>query len=441
MKRLLPVLWAALLLFASYGFIWRPVLAQAPAPTKTDKTGEVQPLQPEQPEVGLKDLEPLLEVLKKIRAKYPETIDKNKLIEGAMGGMIRATDPYGNYWAPEQAAKLMERLNGSFGGIGIQFSYFEGLYYVMSVFSGGPAARAGMLPGDILAEVDGKSLQDPSIVGTIRGLIGKPVTVKVLRKPYGPGKPYREETFTLEREAIISHSVALYQMLDSRIGYVRLSDFEGERTSWELFSVIEELRKSRGMQGLILDLRFNPGGLTQNAITIARFFLRKDQTVVSLRGPDVAVRHKAFQDGSYMDIPLAVLVNEKSASASELMAGSLQDNGRAVVIGTSRTFGKGIEQSIEMLPNGAFLSITHARYFLPSGRCVQNDPKTQDGGVHPDILVPSAKEFEKQLPEIWLRRSQEEHRRILSQDPVVQKALDVVNQRLSAVSLRPEETR
>ncbi|MFQ5889046.1 MAG: S41 family peptidase [Gemmatimonadota bacterium] len=317
----------------------------------------------------------LEEVHRLVSERYVEEIDPAELYQMAIDGMLREVgDPYSVFLTPEDFADLQLSTTGNYGGLGIRIQKKGSWITVMGVLPNTPAERRGLQTGDRIVEVDGESAEDwteEQAVNTLRGEKGSSVTISVAR--VGVDRPL---TFTIERDAIHVKAIESF-MLDDRVGYVRLGGFNKEATK-ELRSAIEDLRES-GAQALLLDLRWNTGGLLDEGVAIADLFLPRGAEVVSTRSrlEDQNFTFRAAGPDAVPNLPLAVLVNEGSASASEILAGALQDYDRALVLGTA-TFGKGSVQSLYSLPGGNHLKLTTARWYTPSGRSIHKDRRDED---------------------------------------------------------------
>jgi carboxyl-terminal processing protease len=322
------------------------------------------------------------EVFERVRAAYVEPVKDDELIESAINGMLTSLDPHSSYMNAKEYQDMQVQTKGEFGGLGIEVTMQDGLIKVVTPMDGTPAAKAGMQPGDLIAQIDGQPVQGLSLneaVEKMRGEIGSSVTLTVLR---GEQDPFE---VTLKREVIQLKSVR-WELEDGNIGYVRITSFS-EKTDSGLRAAVDELKKAtkNDLQGLVLDLRNNPGGLLDQAISVSDDFLEKGE-IVSTRGrdPNDAQRWNAESGDIIGDKPVIVLINGGSASASEIVAGALQDHGRAVLIGT-KSFGKGSVQSIMAIPGHGAMRLTTARYYTPSGRSIQAT------GIDPDIVVEQAK--------------------------------------------------
>jgi carboxyl-terminal processing protease len=331
------------------------------------------------------------EVFEKVRDNYVEPVPDDKLIEYAINGMLTSLDPHSSYMNEKSFADMQVQTKGTFGGLGLEVSEENGLIKVVSPIDDTPAARADIKPGDLIVGINDEPVQGMSLsdaVDKMRGEIGTDVKLTLRRGEQG--QPFE---VTLKREEIKIKSVK-WDVKD-RVGYIRITSFN-EQTQPGLDAAIKDIQHRIGnnIQGYVLDLRNNPGGLLDQAVSVSSTFLDGGE-VVSTRGrsPDDVTRYDAKSDGDETHgAPLVVLINGGSASASEIVAGALQDHGRAVIMGT-QSFGKGSVQTIMQIPGHGAIRLTTARYYTPSGRSIQNK------GITPDIIVYPAKiEEETQSP-------------------------------------------
>jgi carboxyl-terminal processing protease len=328
-------------------------------------------------------------VLDLVERNYVEEVDPEKLTNSAIDGMLKTLDPYSTYLSPERYRELEIGTSGEFGGVGMEVSEENGVLVVITPIEGSPAEKAGIKPRDQIIEIEGKSTQGMVVqeaVRLLRGPSGTPVKITIKRE--GEKEP---RVVTLIRDKIIVKSVKS-RLLDNGIGYVRLVQFQ-DRTSQELRDAISGLEAQNGRQlnGLILDLRNNPGGLLSEAIDVVDEFIDTG-LIVSVRGrtQDQTREYYATKNGTFQTFPVVVMVNDGSASASEVVAEALQDSKRAVILGT-KTFGKGSVQTIIKLEDGSGLKLTTAKFYAPSGRSIN------EVGVTPDINVENSKDQDKQL--------------------------------------------
>ena len=322
------------------------------------------------------------DVFEKIRNDYVEKPDEGKLIDAAINGMLSSLDPHSSYMDADAYREMQRSTKGEFGGLGIEVTEEDGLIKVVSPIDDTPASQAGLMSGDIIAGIDGASTQGMTLdqaVDKMRGPIGSAVTLKIARGAKKELKDYKITRAVIEVQSVRGH------VQDGDVGYIRITQFT-EKTASGLHTTLEKLKAdipADKLKGYILDLRNNPGGLLDQSIEVVNDFVDKGE-IVSTRGrnPDDAQRFSARQGDDLSDgKPLVVLINGGSASASEIVAGALQDHKRATLIGT-RSFGKGSVQTIMPLgdDNGA-LRLTTARYYTPSGRSIQAK------GITPDIQV------------------------------------------------------
>ncbi len=325
-------------------------------------------------------LDQLARVLVLIENEYVDAVDRQRLLQGAIKGMVAELDPHSAYLPPRDFAVLQDDTRGEFAGIGVEVDFRNDRVTVISAIDGSPAQRAGMLPGDVIVSIDGLGVSGKNaseLVKLMRGPAGTQVRVSVRR-------PGRDELlrFTLSRQVIEVSSV-LGADLAGQIAYLRIKQFQS-KTDTELLEAVAQLRQRMGnIAGVLLDLRNNPGGLVAAATSVADEFLPGGVVYSTRHRDNVVEQVRASSGGSLQDCPMVVLVNEFSASASELLAGALQDHERATVIG-ARTFGKGSVQSIVDLPGGGGLRLTTMRYYTPAGRAIQVE------GITPDLVVDSS---------------------------------------------------
>ena len=329
-------------------------------------------------DIPLEDLQAFAEILNQVKSSYVEAVDDSELIENAIRGMLSGLDPHSSYLDPDDFKDMQVSTSGKFGGVGIEVQSADGFVRVVAPIDDTPAARAGMQPGDLIIRIDDKPVKGMSLTEAVKLMRGEPGTdVKLLVMREGERKPLDVK---LTRDTIRVASVRT-RTLDENYGYVRISTFTGSTGE----SLLEELRKlqksNNNLKGYVLDLRNNPGGVLTAAVEVSDAFLHSGP-IVSIRGRDEDEgREFTARPGDAVDSrPVVVLVNAGSASASEIVAGALQDQHRAVVVG-ERTFGKGSVQTIVPIRNNAAIKLTTARYYTPSGRSIQAE------GIKPDIEI------------------------------------------------------
>ncbi|TAN39183.1 MAG: S41 family peptidase [Verrucomicrobia bacterium] len=333
-------------------------------------------------------------VLEQVRELYVDTnkVAYTNLIYGAMRGMLQSLDPHSQFMDPATYQDMKDDTSGQFGGLGVVIGLKDGLPTVIAPMEDTPGFRAGILPGDKIIEVDGKTTEGlalDEVVKKMRGPPGTKVTIRILRP-----KTQTLRMLELIRAEINVPSIKDAQMLEDGIGYVRILTFS-ERTADDLQTALDGLNK-QGLRALVLDLRNNPGGLLVAAVDVSQKFLRKGDLIVATVGRTEKQKmvEKAGGRVHYLDQPIAILVNGGSASASEIVAGALQDQHRAFLVG-EKTFGKGSVQSVIPLDDGSALRLTTAKYYTPSHRLIH------EHGIEPDVVVPMAPEDWHKL---WLQR-------------------------------------
>jgi carboxyl-terminal processing protease len=321
----------------------------------------------------------LSDVIDKIKKNYVDSNVKEKdLLISAIKGMVESLDPHSSFMTPDMYKDMQSETKGQFEGIGAEITIKDGMPVVVTAIEDTPAFKAGLKSGDHILKIDGKPTRNMTLIDAvrlIRGQKGKAVTLTVLREGFTAPRD-----FQVLRDVIKVKSVK-YRMLDESYGYVRLTQFQ-ERTARDLDDAMKELQKSaKGqLKGILLDMRNNPGGLLDQAVDVSDKFMKEGLiTYIQGRKQEQNQKFYAHQGEDYLG-PLVVLVNEGSASGSEIVAGALQDSKRAIIVGT-KTFGKGSVQTILPLSDGSAVRLTTARYYTPSGRSIQAD------GVSPDIVV------------------------------------------------------
>jgi len=319
------------------------------------------------------------EVLTHVQTNYVESTESKALIYGAIRGMLDTLDPHSSFLPPDVYREMQVETQGSFGGLGIEITVRDHQLTVVSPIDGTPAQRAGIQAGDHIIRIDDAPTKDMTLVDAVRrlrGPKGSQVTVTILREGADPFE------VSVTRDIIEVKSVRSADLLEDGVGYIRLVSFQ-ERTARDLTEAMAKL-KEQGMRGLILDMRNNPGGLLNQAVMTADLFLEKGKEIVSTEG---RVKNQNLRFGAEQEnpetFPMVILVNKGAASASEIVAGALQDHQRAILIGTA-TFGKGSVQTVIPLNDGSGLRLTTARYYTPKRRAIH------DVGLTPDIIVEPA---------------------------------------------------
>ncbi len=367
-RRLTPLALAIGLLFGG------PAMAANDAVEPPTATGKAP--------LPLDELRTFAEVMDRIKSAYVEPVDDKTLLENAIKGMLSNLDPHSAYLEPEAFAELQESTSGEFGGLGIEVGTEDGFVKVVSPIDDTPASKAGIQPGDLIVKIDGQPTKGLSLmeaVDKMRGKAGSKITLTLVREG---GRPF---DVVLTRAVIKVKSVKS-QLLDDGYGLIRISQFQ-VNTGDEVGKALGKLRKDNGkkLSGVVLDLRNNPGGVLQAAVEVADHFLKKGLIVYTEgRIANSELRFNADPADASEGVPLVVLINGGSASASEIVAGALQDHKRGVLMGTD-SFGKGSVQTVLPLNNDRALKLTTALYFTPNGRSIQAQ------GIVPDIEVTRAK--------------------------------------------------
>ncbi len=312
------------------------------------------------------------DVLTYTKKYYVDKVDTQKLVDAAINGMLDKLDPHTVYIPAKDLKSIDESFRGNFSGIGIEFQILNDTLTVVSPISGGPSEALGIQPGDKIVKINGESaigINDNEVRTKLRGPVGSKVNVTVIR--YGVNKPL---DFEITRAKIPLYSIDSYFMYNKTTGYISLTQFS-ETTYKEMKNALDSLKK-QGMQQLILDLRGNPGGLLDQAVKVANLFIGSGKKIVYTKGrlPQFDEEYDADKSAIYKNLPLIILVNKGSASASEIVSGAMQDWDRALIVGET-TFGKGLVQRQYPLPDNSALRLTVARYYTPSGRLIQRSYK------------------------------------------------------------------
>ena len=341
-----------------------------------------------------KNLDTFNSIVKELDMFYVDTLDPNKTVREGIDYMLSSLDPYTEYYPEDDQAELQQMLNASFGGIGSLITYNQKLKRSMIAepFEGTPAAKIGLKAGDILMEIDGKDLagkNNQEVSQMLRGAVGTSFKLKVERPDEKGGTQPLE--FNIVRQTIQTPMIPYDTIFNKNVGYINLSTFSG--TPSKDFKKTFLRLKKEGITSLVIDLRGNGGGRLEEAVEIANFFLPRGKVIVTTKGKtkQASNTYKTLREPLDLDIPITVLVNGGTASASEILSGAFQDFDRAVIVG-SRTFGKGLVQTTRPLPYGGVMKLTTSKYYIPSGRCVQAidyKHRNEDGsvGIIPDSLT------------------------------------------------------
>jgi carboxyl-terminal processing protease len=348
-------------------------------------------------------IELFMRVLERVRQDYVddnvggEKLTYERLIHGALRGMLKTLDPYSEFMEAPKYTSMRDDMEGAYGGVGIVIGQKEGFLQVVAPMEDSPAFKAGIMPGDKIVKIDGKTaekLTSPDAMKKLRGAPGTEVTLGVLREASSGSK---EMEFKLTRAAIKMNTVKdindhrEFPVNENKIGYLRITQF-GEHTSEEFHEALKKMA-AQGADGLVMDLRNNPGGLLDEAVEVCDTFLPRNQLIVSTEGRSARLKSEEYRAKGrdlYPNLKIVILVNNGSASASEIVSGCLQDLGRAFVMGET-TFGKGSVQSILPMPDGSALRLTTAKYYTPSHKVIH------EHGITPDSIVPMSPEDEEAL--------------------------------------------
>ena len=372
--------WSLIAVFALSPLV-APVFADSPdiEPQTSSETGHAQP---DKGRLPLDELRAFTEVMQRIKSAYVEPIDDKTLLENAIKGMLDNLDPHSAYLKPDDFKNLEESTSGEFGGLGIEVGSEDGLIKVITPIDGTPAQKAGVKAGDMIIKLDDAPIRGLGLkksVEMMRGKPGEPIKLTIIRE--GASQPLEIKVI---RDIIRVDSVR-HRLLEDNYGYIRISQFQVD-TGREVLSALESMRKEQKINGIVLDLRNNPGGVLQAAVDVSDVFL-DDGLIVYTKGriPNSDMSYSADKSDPSKGIPLVVLINGGSASASEIVAGALQDHRRGIIVGT-KSFGKGSVQTVLPLStdNERGLKLTTALYYTPSGRSIQAE------GIMPDINVDTA---------------------------------------------------
>ena len=324
------------------------------------------------------------EVLENIKKEYVDEVDQAEVMDSAINGVLQSLDPYSAYMSPELFKEMQTDTRGEFGGLGIEIGMEAGVVKVISPIDDTPAAKAGIKAGDYIVKIGGEQVQGKSLLEAVklmRGPVGTSIDLTVRRKNIKKPLEFKIVRKIIEIQSVSSKTIGV----EKNLGYIRLKSFN-ENSDKQFLKSIKDFEKKSNIKGYVLDLRNNPGGLLTQAINITDFFL-DDGEIVSTKGRRVSETRKFFaRKGDRIDgKPIVVLINNGSASASEIFAGALKDHKRAIILGEN-SYGKGSVQSIIPLRNGGGMRITISKYYLPSGKSIS------EVGVTPDILVEEAED-------------------------------------------------
>ncbi len=341
----------------------------------------VYALKDDKSEIPFEDLQAFSEVFSKVKSDYVEAVDDKKLIEDAIRGMLSGLDPHSSFLNISEFSDLKVGTTGQFGGLGIEVGMENGFVKVISPIDDTPASRAGVKASDLIIKLDDKSVKGMTLNDAVKIMRGQPNTdidLTIVRE--GESKPL---VITITREIIRVKSVKK-RMLEPGYGYLRITTFQS-RTTTDLLKAISDLQKQEKLKGMVLDLRNNPGGVLNGAVGVSDAFIDNGLIVYTEgRVDDSSHRYVATPGDSLNGAPLVVLINGGSASASEIVAGAVQDHARGIIMGT-KSFGKGSVQTIQELRSGSAVKLTTARYFTPNGRSIQAR------GIDPDIILNTVK--------------------------------------------------
>lgn len=355
------------------------------------------------------------DVLKLVEDNYVEPTDPKKLLYGSLRGLLSSLDPYSTFFTPEEFKEFTSETQGEFGGLGMEVTMENNKLLVVSPIEDTPAFKAGIKPGDWIVEIDGEPTDKMTLFQAVKKMRGKPgtkVTLTIFRK--GVEKPFKVE---LVRDLIKVKSVKTKELENGKIGYIRLTQFQ--ENSAEEFE--KALKSFKNKEGIIIDLRNNPGGLLTSAVSIADMLLPKGKLIVYTQGRDPKNKEEFYsQSDPIVDkkIPIAVIVNKGSASASEILTGALKDNNRAIIVGDT-TFGKASVQTLIPLPDGSGVKLTVAHYYTPNGNLIMNK------GITPDIIVKVSEEEEAERAKAE-REAKMNGKEVEIKDPQLEAAINAI---------------
>lgn len=355
------------------------------------------------------------DVLKMVEDNYVENPDKKQLLYGSLRGMLSALDPYSTFFTPDEFKEFTSETQGEFGGLGIEITMENNKLLVVSPIEDTPAYKAGIKAGDWIVEIDGEATDKMTVFQAVKKMRGNPgtkVTLTIFRK--GIDKPFKVE---ITRDIIKVKSVKTKEIENGKIGYIRLTQFQ--ENSAEEFQ--KALKQFKNKEGIIIDLRNNPGGLLTAAVSISDMLLPKGKLIVYTQGRDAKNKEEFYSQSEPVistNIPIAVIVNKGSASASEILTGALKDNKRAIIVGDT-TFGKASVQTLVPLPDGSGVKLTIAHYYTPSGTLIMNK------GITPDIVVKMTEQQEEEKAKAE-REARMNGKDELVKDPQLEAAINAI---------------
>ncbi len=355
-------------------------------------------------------------VFKIVKDHYVEPVDSKKLVYGSLRGMLSALDPYSTFFPPDEFKEFTTETKGEFGGLGIEITMENHKLIIVAPIEDTPAWKAGLKPGDVIIEINGEPTDKMTLMQAVKKMRGKPgtkITITVWRK--GLEKPFK---VTITRAIIKIRSVKYKELENGKVGYIRITQFQ-DKTDEQLRGVLD---KFKDKEGIIIDLRNNPGGLLTTAVNIADMLLPKGDLIVYTRGRDKNNNEDFYSTHDPIfptDIPIVVLVNKGSASASEILTGALRDNNRALAVGDT-TFGKASVQTLIPLPDGSGLKLTTAHYYTPSGKLIMNK------GITPDIIVHMTEEEEMERIKAEREAKMKGEKNVKIKDPQLDAALNAI---------------
>lgn len=368
-----------------------------------------------------------------VQNNYVESVDSQEVVYGAIKGMLQTLDPHSSFMTPDMFKEMEVETKGTFGGLGIEIGIRDSMLTIISPIEDTPAFRAGLKAEDVIVKIEDEPTKDMTIMDAVKRLRGEPgtdVTIWVMRKGWKEPK-----SFKITRDIIKIKSVR-WEVLEKGYGYIKVNQFQA-RTNTELEKALKGILKEESdIRGLILDLRNNPGGLLDQAVKVADMFIDSGLIVYTDgRREDQKFRYSASDVGTYKGFPMIVLVNAGSASASEIVAGALQDHERAVILG-NQTFGKGSVQTIIPLEDGSAVRLTTARYFTPAGRSIQAK------GITPDIVVQVGSSQPEEHPVPFRERDLKKHLEIPDSDDSTEEPREekpIIEERIDESSVKDGE--